>query len=169
MCSRRRPPAEAYNRSAETCTSSSGRARAPRRPDLLALVELALFGITQLFFLDEATGLAAGHRPCGECRSHAYRAFKSAWSSAHRLPGAEPKLSDGADNVPGGRATRRGLTEMGFAERAAAGGVGLSFNNPDAGRLGEARWYEVAPSSAIAVGRSAGPAMLAATRCPTAS
>jgi len=42
---------------------------------------------TELFFLDEATGLAAGHRPCGECRSHDYRAFKSAWSSAH--PGQE--------------------------------------------------------------------------------
>ena len=25
--------------------------------------------LTELFFLDEATGLAAGHRPCGECRS----------------------------------------------------------------------------------------------------
>jgi hypothetical protein len=24
--------------------------------------------LTELFFLDEATGLAAGHRPCGECR-----------------------------------------------------------------------------------------------------
>lgn len=26
--------------------------------------------LTELFFLDEATGLAAGHRPCGECRRH---------------------------------------------------------------------------------------------------
>jgi hypothetical protein len=24
--------------------------------------------LTELYFLDEATGLAAGHRPCGECR-----------------------------------------------------------------------------------------------------
>jgi len=34
---------------------------------------------TALFFLDEATALAAGHRPCNECRSEAYSAFKTAW------------------------------------------------------------------------------------------
>ena len=43
--------------------------------------------LTELFFLDEATALAAGHRPCGECRIPAYRAFKAAWAAAH--PGAE--------------------------------------------------------------------------------
>jgi hypothetical protein len=30
---------------------------------------------TSLFFLDEATALAAGHRPCGECRREAFLAF----------------------------------------------------------------------------------------------
>ena len=30
---------------------------------------------TQLFFLDEAVALAAGHRPCGECRRTFYRAY----------------------------------------------------------------------------------------------
>jgi hypothetical protein len=30
---------------------------------------------TGLFFLDEATALAAGHRPCAECRSADYRSF----------------------------------------------------------------------------------------------
>lgn len=39
--------------------------------------------LTELFFLDEATGLAAGHRPCGECRTRDYRAFKTAWLTAH--------------------------------------------------------------------------------------
>jgi hypothetical protein len=34
---------------------------------------------TELFFLDEATALAAGHRPCGECRHADYRRFKAAW------------------------------------------------------------------------------------------
>jgi hypothetical protein len=34
---------------------------------------------TELFFLDEATGLAAGHRPCSECRRERYRAFRNAW------------------------------------------------------------------------------------------
>jgi hypothetical protein len=39
--------------------------------------------LTELFFCDEATGLAAGHRPCGECRIADYRRFKAAYHSAH--------------------------------------------------------------------------------------
>jgi hypothetical protein len=39
--------------------------------------------LTELFFLDEATALAAGHRPCGECRYRDYQAFKDAWAAAH--------------------------------------------------------------------------------------
>ncbi len=39
--------------------------------------------LTELFFLDEATALAAGHRPCGECRHRDYQAFKKAWAAAH--------------------------------------------------------------------------------------
>jgi len=34
---------------------------------------------TELFFLDEATALAAGHRPCNECRKQRFREFKAAW------------------------------------------------------------------------------------------
>src|SRR5262249_60720178 len=34
---------------------------------------------TELFFLDEATALAAGHRPCGECRREDHRRFRAAW------------------------------------------------------------------------------------------
>jgi len=38
---------------------------------------------TQLFFLDEATALAAGHRPCAECRRAAFRAFVQAWTAGN--------------------------------------------------------------------------------------
>ena len=38
--------------------------------------------LTELFFLDEATGLAAGHRPCGECRYRDHQAFKRCWALA---------------------------------------------------------------------------------------
>jgi hypothetical protein len=38
---------------------------------------------TELFFLDEATALAAGHRPCAECRRQRFNAFRQAWRSAH--------------------------------------------------------------------------------------
>jgi hypothetical protein len=37
---------------------------------------------TELFFLDEAVALAAGHRPCAECRRPAFRAFVTAWAGA---------------------------------------------------------------------------------------
>ena len=34
---------------------------------------------TELFFLDEATAFAAGHRPCAECRRSDARRFKNLW------------------------------------------------------------------------------------------
>jgi hypothetical protein len=43
---------------------------------------------TELFFLDEAVALAAGHRPCAECRRGAYQAFRQAWQEAKGLPAA---------------------------------------------------------------------------------
>ena len=38
---------------------------------------------TELFFLDEATALAAGHRPCAECRRSDYNRFGQLWSTHH--------------------------------------------------------------------------------------
>jgi hypothetical protein len=37
---------------------------------------------TELFFLDEAVALAAGHRPCFFCRRAAAEAFRTAWGKA---------------------------------------------------------------------------------------
>ncbi len=37
---------------------------------------------SELFFLDEATALAAGHRPCFECRRADAVAFRRAWTDA---------------------------------------------------------------------------------------
>jgi hypothetical protein len=39
---------------------------------------------TELFFLDEPTALAAGHRPCFECRRHEADIFAEHWRKAHR-------------------------------------------------------------------------------------
>ena len=44
--------------------------------------------LTELYFLDEATGLAAGHRPCGECRYREYQAFKQAFAAGGEALGA---------------------------------------------------------------------------------
>lgn len=41
---------------------------------------------TQLFFLDEATALAAGHRPCATCRRDRYKSFVDAWGAVHGGP-----------------------------------------------------------------------------------
>ena len=38
---------------------------------------------TELFFLDEATGLAAGHRPCYECRRGRFVAFRDALAAGN--------------------------------------------------------------------------------------
>ena len=38
---------------------------------------------TELFFLDEATALAAGHRPCGYCRRADYERFVAAWAEGN--------------------------------------------------------------------------------------
>src|SRR6266567_796730 len=55
---------------------------------------------TELFFLDEATALAAGHRPCAECRHARFLAFGNAWKTAH--PGnngsARPTTADEIDS-----------------------------------------------------------------------
>ena len=45
---------------------------------------------TELFFLDEAVALAAGHRPCFTCRREAAQRFRASWAEARReaLPAA---------------------------------------------------------------------------------
>jgi hypothetical protein len=46
---------------------------------------------TELFFLDEATALAAGHRPCAECRHARFLAFCNAWGKAHPTDGTSAR------------------------------------------------------------------------------
>ena len=42
---------------------------------------------TELFFLDEATAFAAGHRPCALCRREDYVRFGEIWRELHPGPG----------------------------------------------------------------------------------
>ena len=49
---------------------------------------------TELFFLDEATAFAAGHRPCAECRHEDYVRFVALWPAA-----GEPGTRPGADAI----------------------------------------------------------------------
>ncbi|MEO8568389.1 MAG: hypothetical protein ABI419_04620 [Ginsengibacter sp.] len=80
---------------------------------------------TELFFLDEATAFAAGHRPCCECRRHDHYRFKMYWLKGNpeydfkegtsikqidaimhneRINGRGNKVTwlDNIDNLPGG-------------------------------------------------------------------
>jgi hypothetical protein len=51
---------------------------------------------TELFFLDEATALAAGHRPCAECQRERFARFRDLWAMANpELPGtSRPAATD---------------------------------------------------------------------------
>ena len=72
---------------------------------------------TALFFLDEATALAAGHRPCAYCRRADFVAFTEAWRGAHgmaerpRAPRIDAQLH--AERVDPG--SRRQLTRPALA------------------------------------------------------
>jgi hypothetical protein len=48
---------------------------------------------TELFFLDEATAFAAGHRPCALCRREDYVRLQTIWGELH------PTLEAGADAI----------------------------------------------------------------------
>jgi hypothetical protein len=54
-------------------------------------------GYTELFFLDEVTAFAAGHRPCFECRRKDAEAFAEAWRDAFGL--AERPRAGSMDRV----------------------------------------------------------------------
>jgi hypothetical protein len=110
---------------------------------------------TQLFFLDEATALAAGHRPCGECRRAAFRDFVDAWTAGNpaALPAAAriddldrvlhrqrlaPRLRAPLDTLPDGafvalEADPRPYLILGDALLPwAAEGYGARFSRPSA-------------------------------------
>jgi hypothetical protein len=55
---------------------------------------------TELFFLDEATALAAGHRPCAECQRDRFNEFRTAWARANAdLAGSAKPLATTLDAV----------------------------------------------------------------------
>lgn len=53
---------------------------------------------TSLFFLDEATALAAGHRPCAECQRERFNDFRRHWAAANAaLAGGAAPSADTID------------------------------------------------------------------------
>lgn len=85
---------------------------------------------TELFFLDEATAFAAGHRPCAYCRRARFNAFKAFW---------------GAANAPGVLPQRLHVARIDarlHAERARRGGVKVTY---------AARWSDLHPGTFLAL------------------
>ncbi|MDG4649290.1 hypothetical protein P6F26_12615 [Roseibacterium sp. SDUM158017] len=71
---------------------------------------------TELFFLDEAVALAAGHRPCAECRRAGFEAFRTAWRGA---TGQAARAADIDAALHPARVTRRRAQVRHEAEAAA--------------------------------------------------
>lgn len=63
---------------------------------------------SELFFLDEATALSAGHHPCAECRRQRYNEFKNLWL----------KCITGLESISAAE-----IDKKLHAERAARGGI----------------------------------------------
>jgi hypothetical protein len=60
---------------------------------------------TELFFLDEATALAAGHRPCAFCRRADYDRLRAGWTGAASAAAIDARLH--AERVAPGGGRRR--------------------------------------------------------------
>jgi hypothetical protein len=60
---------------------------------------------TGLFFLDEATAFAAGHRPCAECRREDYRRFLALWGGTPGADAIDARLH--AERIDPGTKARR--------------------------------------------------------------
>jgi hypothetical protein len=55
---------------------------------------------TELFFLDEATALAAGHRPCAECQRERFTMFRAHWAAANPArAGSTAPAADAIDSA----------------------------------------------------------------------
>jgi len=85
---------------------------------------------TELFFLDEATALAAGHRPCALCRREAYNAYREAWARAQSL--AAPLKAVEMDKVLHRERTRRDRSKVTYRARLDALPMGTMVIMPGA-------------------------------------
>lgn len=72
---------------------------------------------TELFFLDEATALAAGHRPCAECRRSDFERFRRHWAHGNGLA-APPRAPDMDAALHAERLTRHTAALAGLPDGA---------------------------------------------------
>jgi len=84
-------------------------------------------GWTELFFLDEVTALAAGHRPCFYCRREKAKEFATCFADALRI--AAPKATE--------------IDELLHAQRLASGGTAKPLARRDVEELPDGAFVSV--------------------------
>jgi len=118
---------------------------------------------TELFFLDEATALAAGHRPCAECRREDYKRCQVAWPHgetgadamdlvlhASRLDGKAKRTYDSAlSDLPHGVIVERGGTPFLLAGGALRPWSAKGYGAAERAR-GEERVTVLTPEATVA-------------------
>lgn len=87
---------------------------------------------TELFFLDEATALAAGHRPCATCQRDRYRIFTALWAQVHSAPPDGTALPKAIDKALHAARIKRGekVTFHADFETLPDGGIVESAGDP---------------------------------------
>ncbi len=87
---------------------------------------------TELFFLDEATALAAGHRPCKECSRVRYQEFVAAWLRANPEPAGGPGLTAAGLDAMLHRARLNGRQKATYPEQLShlPPGCFITFTDP---------------------------------------
>jgi len=125
---------------------------------------------TELFFLDEATAFAAGHRPCALCRREDYNRFLEL-TGAGGADEIDVRLHEERLDADGRRFHRRSIEELpdgafvfrdeepwlvlggdllrwtpaGYTDRARAGGVVETITPPSLVEILHAAWEPVVP------------------------
>lgn len=95
---------------------------------------------TELFFLDEATALAAGHRPCGDCRAERLAEFERAWAAGVEGRPGEVALVSKIDPVMKlDRADRNGVQRR-FTARAGGLPDGAMVQLPGEEGIARLKW-----------------------------
>ena len=74
---------------------------------------------SELFFLDEATAFAAGHRPCAYCQRDRFNAFKTAWAARFHVDSDGPDRTIGRiDRALHAERVARGVEKVTFSAMA---------------------------------------------------
>ncbi|MEH6488276.1 hypothetical protein [Hyphomonas oceanitis] len=84
---------------------------------------------TELFFLDEATALAAGHRPCFECRRDAAKAFRDATGlpAPVRVGDLDARIAGEVQSVLKGETARESISPASLPDGAFFAVDGAAF------------------------------------------